>query len=123
MIAARRTDPHRNIRNLESSYCSIGHEDCAATLFDGWHLPDSLVATALHHHEPRKAPNEHRLLVTLVGAGAELALLCANTFLLEPNPPPCDQGPLKQLDLDDQTLQDIMVGLPTRIDTFTHAFC
>jgi HD-like signal output (HDOD) protein len=84
MIAARKAQPQRPIRELESAYAAIRHEDAIAAVFESWQLPHSLVAVALHHHEPLEAPEEHRGIARLVGMGAELALACGSTYSLEP---------------------------------------
>ena len=84
MIAARKAQPQRPIRELESAYAAIRHEDAIAAVFESWQLPHSLVAVALHHHEPLEAPEEHRGIARLVGMGAELALVCGSTYSLEP---------------------------------------
>jgi HD-like signal output (HDOD) protein len=53
-------------------------------LFDAWGLPDTLVATALHHHSPLTAPRDHLLLVALVSIATQLALASGHVYSLEP---------------------------------------
>jgi len=122
MIATRRGDPLSGIRSLELAHCTVGHEVCAATVFDEWRLPESLVAAALHHHEPGAAPQTHRLLVTLIAAAADLALLSGHTYSLEPSPPPDGLEVVQQLGLDDQALGNIQQVLPARTQQLTRVF-
>jgi HD-like signal output (HDOD) protein len=122
MIAARSADPLPGIRLLESAHCSIGHEDCASTLFEEWRLPESLVATAMYHHDPHGAPAEHRLLVTLVAAGAELALACGYTYSLEAAAQPAYIAHLEDLGLGAQEAQGLLDTVPERMNELTRAF-
>lgn len=115
MIAARRTEPQRPIRALESEYAGIRHEEAIGAVFDSWHLPPSLVAVALHHHGPDDAPEEHRPMVLLVGMGAELALACGSTYSLEPaGPEPGGLSPGLAA-LSEREMGEIRDRLPQRL--------
>jgi HD-like signal output (HDOD) protein len=86
MIAARRANVHRDIRELEQEHSVPSHEKIIGVVFEDWRLPPALVCAAMHHHRPAEAPEESRSLVRLVGTCAHLALVCGNTYSLEPAP-------------------------------------
>jgi HD-like signal output (HDOD) protein len=86
MIAARRANVHRDIRELEREHSVPSHETISGVVFEDWRLPPALVCAAMHHHCPAEAPEEFRSLVRLVGSCAHLALVCGNTYSLEPAP-------------------------------------
>jgi len=121
MIAHRRTDTLREIRALESEHAIVGHEECAAAIFEAWQLPDSLVAVARHHHDPMAAPESQRPLAALVNLGANLALACGSTFTLEPATIERNLQAMTLLGLTEEDLNAIALELPERLDELQSA--
>jgi HD-like signal output (HDOD) protein len=116
IIDARRIHTARDIRLLESERAAVRHEECAATLFAAWQLPDSLVAAAQHHHDPMAAPEAHRELTAVINLGANLALACGNTFMLEPAPMERNLPAMILLGISAEDLDRAIAELPERID-------
>ena len=50
----------------EQMVLGIDHAEAAGELLRIWNLPDEVVAAARWHHEPRKAPADHRPLIDLI---------------------------------------------------------
>lgn len=86
MISTRRGNVHAGIRTLERQHEVPAHERLIGLVLEEWRLPPAMVAAAMHHHHPAEAPEDYRLLARLVGTGAQLAVLCGNTYCLEPAP-------------------------------------
>lgn len=114
IIAARRTEPTRDIRTLELECAAVGHEECIAVVFEAWQLPDSLVAAVRHHHAPMGASETHRSMAALVNLGANLSLAGGNTCSLEPAPVERDALAMAQLELGEEDLKGVVVELPER---------
>jgi HD-like signal output (HDOD) protein len=121
LIAARASDPCGSIRALEQQHCQLHHEVCGAVLFDAWHLPDSLISVAMHHHGPDDAPDPHRPLVALVWVGANVALACANTFSLEPAIGVLDYDKILALGLRKDQIDAVADELPGRVELLSRA--
>ena len=121
LIAARTADPSQALRAVESQHCQPGHEECAAVLFDAWNLPQSLVLSAQHHHEPAHAPEAHRVLAGLVWAGGHLALCCNYTYSLEPVAPAQDEPRLLGLGLLPRHLDVVMRELGERVELLSRS--
>jgi len=121
LIAARAAYPSQNLRSLELQYCQPGHEACGAVLFDAWNLPQSLVNSAQHHHEPAHAPEPHRALAGLVWAGGHLALCCNYTYSLEPVAPPQDEAGLFGLGLLPRHLDVVTRELGERVELLSRS--
>jgi HD-like signal output (HDOD) protein len=115
MLEARAKDPLVDIRTLEAEHAIMGHEACAAKLFDAWQLPEAIVAAAQHHHEPLAAAPEFRDIASLVALGANMALGCGNTFSLEPTAGGPDVAAMAQLGLSAEHLAAIRNELPARL--------
>jgi len=90
-------------------------------LFDAWHLPDSLVSVAMHHHGPDDAPDIHRRLVGLVWVGANVALACANTFSLEPAIGALDYAKILAVGLRKDQIDAVADELPERVEQLSRA--
>ncbi len=115
MIAARQTDATRDIRLLELECAAVGHEECVAVMFEAWQLPDSLVAAARHRHDPMEAPEAHRELASLVNLGANLALACGSTFMLEPAAVECNALAMTQAGIGEVDLNGVAAALPEHL--------
>jgi HD-like signal output (HDOD) protein len=116
IIDARQIDTALDIRLLEFERAAVRHEECAATIFAAWRLPDSLVAAAQHHHDPMAAPEAHRELTALINLGANLALACGNTFVLEPAPMERNLAAMTLLGISAEDLDRATMELPGRFD-------
>jgi len=121
LIAARSADPSQDLRTVEMQHCQLGHEACAGALFDAWNLPQSLVISAQHHHEPTAAPEPHRVLAGFVWAGGHLALRCNYTYSLEPVAPPEDEARLLGLGLLPRHLDVVTRELAERVELLSRA--
>jgi HD-like signal output (HDOD) protein len=66
-------DPHAELRAAEAATTRVGHETCAAVLFESWNLPTLLVDAVRHHHAPTEARPENRTLALLVHLAAGLS--------------------------------------------------
>jgi HD-like signal output (HDOD) protein len=115
MIQARAVDALCDLRAMEAERVIVGHEECAAVLFEAWQLPASLVAAVRYHHDPLAAPEAHRALAALVNLGATLGLSCGHTFALEPGPVGRDAGALALLALREEDLDRVQAGLAERV--------
>jgi HD-like signal output (HDOD) protein len=115
MISSSRLDPDFDIRSLESQYAAVGHEDCAASIFESWQLPESLVEAARHHHDPMAAPEAHRDLSALVCLGARLASICGCGFVLEPRGPHWNGAAVAALGVSEEDLARAAAELPARV--------
>jgi HD-like signal output (HDOD) protein len=118
IIRARSADPSLDIRSLELQLAKLTHEDCAAVLFDAWCLPDSLVSSAQHHHDPSRAPEAHRSLAGLVAAGGSVALGCGHTYSLEPTARACDAQAMSSFGMQSQDFEAVSRELPGRVELF-----
>ena len=116
IIDARRIDAARDIRLLESEHAAVRHEECAATIFAAWQLPEALVVAAHHHHDPMAAPQAHRELTALIHLGANLALSGGNTFMLELAPTARDLPAMNLLGISAEDLDRAASELPGRFD-------
>jgi putative nucleotidyltransferase with HDIG domain len=59
----------------ERMVLGIDHAEVAAVLLEDWQLPGEVVAAARWHHEPGKAPQDHRQMVDLIHVAD---ILCLN---------------------------------------------
>jgi HD-like signal output (HDOD) protein len=114
IIDTRLVDATRDIRSLESEYAAVRHEECAATIFAAWRLPESLVAAAQHHHDPMAAPEAHRELAALINLGASVALASGGTYSLEPAAVESHPPAMLLLGISAGDLDRVTAGLPER---------
>lgn len=121
LIAARAADPAQDLRTVELQHCEAGHETCAAVLFDAWHLPQSLIISAQHHHDPAQAPDSHRRIAGLVWAGGHLALCCQFTYSLEPVAPARDDSRLQELGFPPEHLDSVTAELVERVELLSRS--
>ena len=121
MIGLRAADDHRDMRILELERALVGHEECIATIFEEWQLPESLVAATRDHHDPIAAPQIHRELTALVNLGATLGLASGSTFTLEPAASPRNLSAMECVGLDHEQLNAVADDLPTRLATLRQA--
>lgn len=121
MATAFCQSPTQSVRLMEADHVCVDHEACGASVLDAWQLPDSLVAVAMHHHEPGAAPAAHRTLVSLVNLSSSLALATGHTFPLEPAHIAYDEGALAQLGLAREALEELARGLPERVENLRRA--
>jgi HD-like signal output (HDOD) protein len=122
LIEVLRMAPQRDLSVLEAERVSVGHERCAAVLFEAWQLPEALVDAARHHHDPLRAPEPHRELAALVNSGIHLSLVCGNTYALEPAAGPPDDAAMALLGLCNAHLEHVTAELPARLAQLRHAF-
>jgi len=121
LVAARAANPTQDLRSVELQHCQPGHESCAAVLFEAWNLPQSLVMSALHHHDPAQAPAPHGMFAALVWAGGHLALSCQYTYSLEPIAPARDDPKLLGLGFTAKQLDVVTADLEPRVELFRRA--
>lgn len=70
VVAALAEDSGADLRALEAEHTRVGHETCAAVLFESWNLPSLLVECVRHHHAPLEAGGDSGALATLVHLAA-----------------------------------------------------
>jgi HD-like signal output (HDOD) protein len=121
LIAARSASPAQDLQTVELQHCQVGHESCAAVLFDAWSLPQSLTVSAQHHHNPEAAPDPHRVLAGLVWAGTHLALCCQFTYSLEPVAPARDDPRLLALGFHPQQIDVVSAELVQRVELLSRS--
>jgi HD-like signal output (HDOD) protein len=112
MIGARRADDRRDMRMLETERSAVGHEECAAVLFESWQMPGTLIAVAQHHHDPMGACEKHVPLAALINLGSQLALETGSTFDLEPRPMARNTRAMSALELNENHLDGVASELP-----------
>lgn len=117
-LAAR---PDADLRAAEAACVRVGHEDCAATMFEAWQLPATLVQAAQHHHAPLAAPESCRELAGLVHLGIHVALAAGHTYALERAPPPRDVAVMALLGVTDAELDTVTEGLSERLSLLQQA--
>lgn len=115
LIAALQVDPYQDIRALEAQLNLIGHENCAAIVFESWHLPASLVAAAGNHHAVLPTLHAHRTLVALIQLGTHCAAATGHGFPMEPLTRVPDAAAMALLDLSEETLAGITSVLSERM--------
>jgi len=121
MIDALQRTPERDPSALEAERVSVGHERCAAALFQAWQLPAALVDAARHHHHPLTAPAPHRELAALINLGIHLSLVSGNTYALEPVAGSPDRAATALLGLGDADLDRVAAELPARLAQLRNA--
>lgn len=114
MIRLRTADDQRDMRALESERMAVGHEECIATIFEEWHLPEALIAATRDHHDPMAAAESHRDLAALVNLGGTLGLASGSTFTLEPAPSARNTRAMEWLGLEHGQLDEVAGGLAVR---------
>jgi HD-like signal output (HDOD) protein len=121
MIRARRADDRRDMRMLEAERSAVGHEFCAAVLFEAWQMPETLIAAVQDHHDPMAASENHQRLACLINLGSQLALETGSTFALEPHPMNRNISAIAALDLNEKLLDGVASGLPARLAELSSA--
>lgn len=121
MLELRRTEGTRDMRAVESQCCAVGHEECIAVIFEDWKLPESIIASIRHHHDPQGAPEPERALASLINLGANMALAVGCTFALEPAPTARNTAAMDFLGVSDQQLDDVCSALPERVAQLSQA--
>jgi HD-like signal output (HDOD) protein len=102
------------IHDLEAAHCSVSHEQCVMEIFGAWQLPDSLIAAAGHHHDPRGAPARFQELAALVNLGARLAAHTGHDVELEL--PERDPAPAPVIiELPAEEIAALIAALPERV--------
>lgn len=115
ILEARAANDRRDVRALEIEYAAIGHEACVAAIFEGWHLPESLIAAVAHHHDPMTANSADRDLAALVNLGASVALASGSTHRLEPHALPPETRAMSWIGAETIHLDTISADLPLRV--------
>jgi HD-like signal output (HDOD) protein len=121
LLVLRERGDRRDITTLESVSTELGHAACLALVFEAWHMPGSLIATAGHHHDPLAAAAEYRDLASLVNLGSSLALRAGHTFAFEPWSVPYALAVTQRLDMDAEELDTIGAALPAQVELRSRA--
>ena len=98
----------------EARHVAVGHERCAAVLFDAWRMPAVLIGAVRHHHDPLRAPDPYRRLAAAVNLGEALAVRC--DINLDPLADAEQADLLALLDLVPDELLQVQQQLPERLD-------
>lgn len=121
MLSVLGSDPGAELRQLERQRVSIGHERCAAVVFESWNLPESIVMAARHHHDPLSAPDHCRALSALVHAADQLSLAQGFGFPLEPAAQPDCSAVWGLLGLGAEQVEAVAAGLVARTEALQSA--
>lgn len=106
---------------IELQHVRVGHETCAAVLFEAWNLPAGITAAVANHHAPGNAPAEHRPLASLVYLGDRLALRNRMGFSAEIAPAGPDPAALAELGLGLAEFDAVGEKLPDLVATLQGA--
>jgi HD-like signal output (HDOD) protein len=115
MVERRRHGDTRDMSVLEAEQACVGHEECVAVIFEEWRLPEPLIMSTRHHHDPLAAPEPYRELAALISLGGTLALANGSAYALDPAPVAPNPAALASLGLSDEMLADVAATLPERI--------
>lgn len=121
MVSEWRLRPTVAPHELEVRHVGVRHERCAAVAFESWSLPPSLIAVAMHHHDPMAALPPHRALTALVNLGEGLAMTAGFSGVFERTEPSVDADVLRELGIDDERLAAGAAGLADRVRAFRGA--
>lgn len=115
VVTVLRAAPTRNPRDVEQSVGCVGHERCAALVFQAWNLPQSLVAAISNHHAPAAAPPGARRLAALVHLADHVSLETGHSYALEPAAATLQEGTLETLGIAETFLMHAREALPERV--------
>jgi HD-like signal output (HDOD) protein len=115
LLAGIGVGPPAPVRELEERFNCVGHERCAAVVFQAWKLPPNLVAAIANHHDPRSAPESNRIAATLLHVANHLSGALGYGFALEPVPSPLPEKAVHALGLDLETIEQVQQALPEQV--------
>jgi HD-like signal output (HDOD) protein len=110
LAAALRAAPGSPRAALELEHVGVSHGECAATVFEAWNLPGSLVDSARRHHDAG-TPDP---LTALVHLGDHVAVAAGIAFAGETAADPPGDA-LAALGLEEADLATAADGLPGRV--------
>ncbi len=97
-----------DFNKLEKEYLEINHTDVGGLMADNWNLPDCLKYVIQYHHEPSKAPEEHRKLCYLVHLGDHLAMIMGKTEAFDSLSYKADPKAKKFFNFQDEQMEAIV---------------
>ena len=112
LVNVARAGSYADMRTTEARHLRIGHEHCAAVLFEAWNLPAALVGAVRHHHDPTTAPPEQRPLAALVHLGEYLSLTNGMGFGAEWTTDEPSANALEDLKISADQLAEVSAALP-----------
>ena len=115
VVDALALDPTADLRGLEASLTRVGHEQCAAVLFESWNLPPLLIDAIGNHHAPCEAPAGSRPLALLVHIAAELSARHALRPPAEPLGSPWTDEAYRTMGIGAEAADEIGKGLAARV--------
>jgi len=121
MVSDWRLQPTAALHELEARHIGLGHARCAAVAFESWALPPSLIAAAMHHHDPMGALPQFRTLTALVNLGESLAMAAGFNGVFERTGQAADADAMCVLGIDEQQLATGAAGLADRVRAFRGA--
>lgn len=121
MSALAHGAPDLDIRALEARCASIGHEECAALVFEAWGLPQALVDAARHHHDPFTAQTPYCELAGIEHLAARIALASGHAFGLESAPRDPPDEAMQRLGFEPGRLDALVAEVPRRTQELRNA--
>lgn len=115
LVDALAAQPATDLRRLEAELTRVGHEHCAAVLFESWNLPPLLIDAIRSHHAPFEAPESSRQLALLVHVAAELSARHVLRPPAEPLGSPWKADAYRTMGIGADVGEDIGKGLPARV--------
>jgi HD-like signal output (HDOD) protein len=122
LIAAIESGPPEPVREAEARAFCIGHEHCAAVVFDSWKLPSGLVTAVKHLHEPLAAPPEARVVCALVNVANHVAIGAGLGYVLEPRVVETDGAAMQFLKLPSGLVERVAQELPAKVNELQQVF-
>lgn len=117
--------PHADMRKIEQDVFGADHQEFGRGLCDAWKFPRGLGLVAGHHHDPLRAPETERKLVSIVHVADRLAGRAGFGFRGDLVTLSIDPDVLVALRLSDDMLQSVLADLPDAVSeveaTFTSA--
>lgn len=115
VVDALAIDPTLDLRALEARLTRVGHENCAAVLFESWNLPPLLIDAIRNHHAPFDAPASSGHLALLVHVAAELSARHVLRPPAEPLGSRWEAEAYRTMGILEDAAGDIGKGLPARV--------
>ncbi|MEM9166513.1 MAG: HDOD domain-containing protein [Planctomycetota bacterium] len=108
--------PSGNMFEAERELFGVTHEEFGQALCDRWKFPKTLVSVTRFHHEPMKAPGEHRTLCNLVYVADRIAAEHETGFRLDLPSLDFDPAVLEALSISREKLDELRAQFPEALE-------
>jgi HD-like signal output (HDOD) protein len=120
LASAVQSEPSTALDLLEHRVECIGHERCAAVVFEAWNLPQGLIGAIRHHHSPSGSPGSGDTVARAVHLANRLAISLGFADALEPGPAEIDDALLAEFGIPRAQLEPVATTLPDRVSDLLH---